>query len=598
MNHPVSITSDHILDDVDQNLRVFAGPGAGKTHWLINHIRNVICSSTRLSSVSRVACISYTNVAVSEIIERLGDASDRVEASTIHSFLYKHVVKPYLHLVRDDNGGPLVNFVDVDGHDEHVPSYKKVETWLGPKLTKILLYDQQKRRDAFKRLRSIAWHFDETSAEWKLGVEYPMAYLPTKHMWEYKRLYWEDGVLDHDDVLYFAYRILSENPILRSFLSARFRYMFVDEFQDTNPVQTLVVKWLADSGTTVGVVGDVEQSIYSFQGARYKHFRDFSVSGLIDYEIVGNRRSTDSIISLLNHLRQDGHEQCGLRKVPGDRVRLCVGDPRQVALCITEKLLNPDGAILARKNELANVLRQSTGATDNKLWVVFEDLDRDRSRFMEQLIAAGELAHREQYTLAVSTLSKGIRIGKDGAPREPLKSNVPITEHQRRGLTVSLLEFLMSDYGSVLQSTLLDVYSRIALLLPRMLEGLSIKGVSSGKFKDFASVTLYGDLAGSVRLTEETRGVRTIHKAKGTEFPATLICLENESDLEHVIAPHNSASDDRKSEDRRVIYVAMSRAEDHLVLSVPSLSQQSEQSLIALGLDLKHCSQCSDCGLR
>ena len=87
------ITSDSLIP-IEQHFRVSAGPGAGKTHWLINHIKNVLHTSSRLQNTRKIACITYTNVAVETILKRLGNASNRVEVSTIHSFLYKHIVKP------------------------------------------------------------------------------------------------------------------------------------------------------------------------------------------------------------------------------------------------------------------------------------------------------------------------------------------------------------------------------------------------------------------------------------------------------------------------------------------------------------------------
>jgi DNA helicase-2/ATP-dependent DNA helicase PcrA len=65
-----------------------------------------------------------------EIVTRLGSAANQVDVSTIHSFLYRNVVRPYLHLMRDGDGQPLVSFASVDGHDEHHPSYTIVDEWL------------------------------------------------------------------------------------------------------------------------------------------------------------------------------------------------------------------------------------------------------------------------------------------------------------------------------------------------------------------------------------------------------------------------------------------------------------------------------------
>ena len=82
--------------DIEHHFKVNAGPGAGKTTWLINHIRNVVQHSKRLGQVKKVACITYTNVAAEKILSNLSDACEYVEIGTIHSFLYKHIVKPYV----------------------------------------------------------------------------------------------------------------------------------------------------------------------------------------------------------------------------------------------------------------------------------------------------------------------------------------------------------------------------------------------------------------------------------------------------------------------------------------------------------------------
>ena len=79
---------------------------------------------------------------------------------------------------------------------------------------------------------------------------------------------------------------------------------FLDEFQDTNPIQTIIVKLLAESGSTVGVIGDPAQSIYSFQGAKREDFLNFHVPNITSYKIEDNRRSTSKIIKLLNHMRK------------------------------------------------------------------------------------------------------------------------------------------------------------------------------------------------------------------------------------------------------------------------------------------------------
>src|SRR5690606_35166536 len=118
------------ITDIDSHFRVFAGPGAGKTHWLVNHINHVVRESQKLSPVRKIACITYTNVAADEIIFRLGNLTEFVESSTIHSFLYLNVVKPYCHLLKGTDSDSIVNGRELDGHDDYPPNYGRIRSWL------------------------------------------------------------------------------------------------------------------------------------------------------------------------------------------------------------------------------------------------------------------------------------------------------------------------------------------------------------------------------------------------------------------------------------------------------------------------------------
>ena len=110
----MKIKSDDLIP-IENNFKVCAGPGAGKTYWLINHIKNILCNSKRLQKNRKIACITYTNVAVKTINERLGSYSKQVEVSTIHSFLYFNLLKPYVYSIANEYG---LNFREIDGHQD------------------------------------------------------------------------------------------------------------------------------------------------------------------------------------------------------------------------------------------------------------------------------------------------------------------------------------------------------------------------------------------------------------------------------------------------------------------------------------------------
>ena len=123
----IKINSDFRIGDIEKHFRISAGPGAGKTHWLVEHIKNVLHNSTRLSKYRKIACITYTNIGVETLLKRLGTAIEQVEIKTIHSFLYSHVVKPYASFVAAEYD---LNISRLDGHDDIILSgYKFLSDW-------------------------------------------------------------------------------------------------------------------------------------------------------------------------------------------------------------------------------------------------------------------------------------------------------------------------------------------------------------------------------------------------------------------------------------------------------------------------------------
>ena len=114
--------------DIEKEFKIEAGPGAGKTRFLIHHINNAIKESHRLYSARKVACITFTNTAVDTIRQRLGNgAIEKTEVSTIHSFLYNNIVKPYGRGLSEEYG---LRIEKVDGHEEVAVNRKFLNQWL------------------------------------------------------------------------------------------------------------------------------------------------------------------------------------------------------------------------------------------------------------------------------------------------------------------------------------------------------------------------------------------------------------------------------------------------------------------------------------
>ena len=386
-------------------------------------------------------------------------------------------------------------------------------------------------------------------------------------------MFWNEGIIHHEDVLYFSFRILKENPILLEFLSSRFPYIFLDEFQDTNPIQTQIVKWFASAESLIGVIGDSAQSIYKFQDANRADFLNFSLSGIQDYVIAGNRRSTEKIVAFLNHVRGGDIVQNCDRGQAGQPVSLLVAPsilpsalPEFVRTLLGHREANSALTVLARTNNEVAKLRSPTPFND-KSWENLNTSNYKREQFFRHIIQAIEYAYHGRFETAVTEMIRIFR-ARGGRLQDPFRSTCPdIPPILKRGYAVALVEHLLSCRPTLLQQSAFALYQLVSTWFSSAQNNLTLVAIAGG-FKAVAEATNFADLAKTVILSEETRSFRTIHNSKGCEFDAVMLYLSDESDLERLL----SANINEESDETRILYVATSRAKNHLFISVPSLS--------------------------
>ena len=599
-----SIDSDTPLKDIDSHFKVVAGPGAGKTYWLIKHVKNVLSESERLNPVSQIACISFTNIASKEIKEKLGDDTERVWVSTIHRFLYHNIVKPYVWLLKDDKGKALVNYKQMRGHSDHYITYGTVNAWLqewkSDRNMKYVLRDIPK---ASKCLNAITWeHEDDT---WIVTVPNDIIQanrftvkhkknvrslsFPSTHKQElmkFKHMCWKRGDISHNDVLYLSIQILEEYPELIPFLTAVFPYVFVDEFQDTNPMQTELLKKLGDGGAIIGVIGDPGQSIYAFNGASPEDFKSFTLSGMTEYIISGNRRSTVEIIDFLNEIRQDPLIQHPIEKKYGPPVTVLVGSSGANAARILLERLEENKidvnekqfAVLARTNEEVLSIRNIDGEDVVDLWKKFDNIDSARACFYRRIIKFVEFARTERFNEAASCLSL-LFPENGGKMRSPLKYNDNFRGYVFDELALTLLENLLPLWQEPCNKSLFDVNNDLMHPLLKEKYAIKLPPYKSGKVREFAERTKFTNLIQSSQIRDDTDQIRTIHKAKGAEFNTVLVCLEDENHFIRHFIDRNATK-----EELQIRYVATSRAIERLYIHVPELSEPSRKKAKLLNL--------------
>lgn len=573
-----TITSDDVID-IEKPFKVKAGPGAGKTHWLVNHIKHVLANSKRLGCYRKIACITYTNTAVQTISGRLNEGADRVEISTIHSFIYNNIVKPYIHFIAAQYD---FNVKYMDGHDEHFISRKYIKEWVDAHANLASLRHPYTRNQLLRmegNLKALGnWlasiHYKFNGANLELTVDNTKAFDSNSNtrlakaacldklapgLLEYKKIFWRRGVLHHDDVLFFGFKLIAEYPFIITVLQAKFPYFFIDEFQDTSPVQTEMLKSIAQKETIVGVIGDKAQAIYSFQGAVPNDFDAFSLSGLQNYIIADNRRSTNLIVNVLNHLRSD-ISQSPIRNVPGIKPVLFVGTKERAfayaqGICGTESLIS-----LSRDNITVNAMKRIYDAaipTGNLLEKLFDKDNPERVKVVARCMRAVELAIEKRFKEAIKEMEKNNGLIAD--------------KSLRRKTSFHQLSLLLSKHEEYKNKPLLNFYEFVKINVNG-----SIPSLTRGAIKDFYSNHIYAQIALFIDTKDEVSDCKTVHKAKGDEFDNVFVTMLASQEADYLISPNLDA------EEQRIRYVAISRAKERLFINVPALDASQEQSLSAL----------------
>lgn len=312
----IEITSGDILtpEQLSKHIKIFAGPGAGKTHFLVENIKNIASAHPFIakSHTRKILCITYTNAAVDEIKRRLDRFSDSVDISTIHGFIIEHIIKPFQEdlkqIIKSDFGIQINRKAKITSQIEGLGILQGIERddiyrFIAERTQSAASFPYSK-----SKMGNIQIDVDAYLSDGQAKLIQPKN-IDENHLKLIKEFTWSVAQkLTHDEILYFGYRILQENSTALYALRVKFPFVFVDEFQDTNPLQTKLIQLLGEKSTTIGIIGDVAQSIYSFQGAKPSQFLNFSITGnreLIEYSIAGNRRSNENIVNFNNYIRSE-----------------------------------------------------------------------------------------------------------------------------------------------------------------------------------------------------------------------------------------------------------------------------------------------------
>jgi len=604
---------DHIIAaPFEQSIIVHAGPGAGKTFLIAQRIAYLLKSGLRKNS--RIACITYTNTGVEEVVDKLipthfNHLPSDLYLDTIHSFLLEHVLRPYGHFLPEipedfkltAPNGFVNRFITFEMRQ--LPEHRK-------QVFENIYCDLQGNYVCYRPVR-----VGNSNQYWT----------PTQQqMRSFKRKMHGEGFIDLPDVLWFSLRLLRLYPAIVESLACRFQSIIVDEFQDTTDLQVEILNILLAIGkTSLFIVGDPNQSIFSYAGSQPYLFTNYCqdprfscpACGEIVHRIPVNRRSSNPIITFLNKYSTIPGGQ-----IPGnqdwanhnDPVRLIIGGIdrapnvaqfQSMALSYFFQLVAQKGidrnqedsfGVYAHENKtVAALSRVSQGGGNIVVSDNFEQIKRYNKplhRISNGLLTAIKHKQYGEWADAYSQVNDVLTYHFYGTSPTFCGYDDALIGLNRRlwGVVIwkVMQELPTNDQLSIsewLQEVKTLVSNSVSLVgglnVRRKLSILDCRG-AVGRYA--TRCTVADALSSVIRPRLHTENFRTIHGAKGTQRDAVLVYARDEDELEKWLLCNNID----QSETSRIGYVGFSRAKKILCIACESITRNQHQQLLQLPLNV------------
>ena len=574
-------------------LLVLAGAGSGKTRVLTTKVAYLVEEMN--VDPYNILAITFTNKAAKEMKERvvnmLGPKAYSIQISTFHSF--------GLMIVRDnyEKLGYEKNFTILDS-DDSLTIIKKIlkDMNLDPKV-----YNPRGIRNKISGAKNEL--MDSKYYSRFANTEYEEIVLSVFEKYE-KRLK-KNNSLDFDDLLLLPIKLFKENPdVLRDY-QERFKYILVDEYQDTNEAQYRIIKMLGSLYRNVCVVGDLDQSIYGFRGANYRNIlnfeKDYPDACVIPLE--ENYRSTGNILNVANDIiKNNKHRKdknLWTKNIDGPKIRYHRSydekDEAHFVMGEIRKLINSgvkkdDIAVLYRTNAQSRNMEEELLRENIPYKVVGSFYFYNRKEIKDLIsylkliynsnddvsllriinVPKRQIGPKTVENLSMKAISNGTSLydAIDSGKELAFKKVIEEIKKESENLSLTELVDLVLDFSGMRKELENTKTIESEIRLENLEEFKSItknfeenNGVIS--LEEFLlEISLVSDIEEHKNNTDVVT-LMTIHSAKGLEFDHVFLI-----GLEEGLFPHTNSMDspDEIEEERRLCYVAVTRAKKSLTL--------------------------------
>jgi DNA helicase-2/ATP-dependent DNA helicase PcrA len=593
------------------NLLVLAGAGSGKTRVLINRIAWLI--AIKNAAPESILAVTFTNKAASEMRARLAamlpGAIRGIWVGTFHGLAHKmlrqhwreaNLIENFQVMDADDQLRLIKRVFKKLNIDEERWEPKNVQGFINRKKDEGIYARQMGRAEsAYEQVNSeIYMHYEQACQEM--------------------------GVLDFADLLLRSYSLLAQNPELLAYYQLRFAHFLVDEFQDTNTIQYMWLRILTQRATSVTIVGDDDQSIYGWRGARIENIQrfeqDFPYTKIVRLE--QNYRSTSTILAAANALIDHNTGRMGktlwTQGKKGDLITVYSAlNEEDEALYVARKIQQyfntgtdlREIGILYRSNAQSRAIEEAlvrlgvpyiiygglrfferAEIKDALAYIRLAVNFNDNGAFervvnvpprgigktsLDKLRDFAETTGQSLFATAQDAVNSKIITGKARAglldfieiiiDLQKLIPHSSVTEIVERAVSrTGLLAFFESQVGEKAQSRAENLAELVSATADFAYDANESDPLQMPPIIDFLAYTSLESGEHKVDAQQSAVQLMTLHSAKGLEFPIVFIC-----GLEEGLFPHHFSAEDpvKLEEERRLCYVGITRAMQQLYIT-------------------------------
>ena len=589
-------------------LLILAGAGSGKTTVLVNRIAYILQSE--LCKPWQILAITFTNKAAGELKERICNAvpegGSDIWAATFHSTCAR-ILRRYGDRIgftshftvygTDDQKKLVKDILKQLNYDEKMLPVKRVLNEISKAKDEMLTPQEMLKRAGYDNLKqSVAKVYEIYQSRLKTA-----------------------DAMDFDDMLCKTVELFQKCPDILEFYQNQFKYIMVDEYQDTNKVQYKFVSMLAAKYGNICVVGDDDQSIYKFRGATIENILSFenTFKGAKMIRLEQNYRSTQNILNAANGVISNNTMRKGktlwTENAVGDKIEVHTSDSeRDEAQFIAKTILDgvadgrkfSDFAILYRMNAQSNSIEQALSRSGIPHRVIggrrFYDREeiRDMVAYLQVInnphddVRLGRIINVPKRGIGATTLEKASEIAAGlGESIYSVIKDADVYPQLSRAATklksfVALIDGLMEAeqsgdyslaelYNLILEHTDYEKYLKTEKDNPDVrIENIEELSSNIIKFEeDYAEEASLSNFLEEISLQTDIDNydaetdssvMMTLHSAKGLEFPVVFIAGLEEGVFPSIATMMNP---DELNEERRLAYVGITRAKEKLYIT-------------------------------